>query len=117
MQNECAVCQSSFDEEGNKTSNKQLCKDTERIDEQLQQTLIDFTHNPHIEDDRNNVAPPEHDQYTALTTDAEFMRWHYCLGHMHSKKMKRLAGLGYLPRKFSDDNINASAKFINSVST
>ena len=35
----------------------------------------------------------------ASSEAAEFMRWHYRLGHMHPKKMERLARCDYLPRK------------------
>ena len=32
----------------------------------------------------------------------EYMYWHYQLGHPHFQKMKRMAKLGFLPKKFSD---------------
>ena len=37
-----------------------------------------------------------------LTQDAEYARWHYRLGHMHPRKMQRLASLGYLPKHLEE---------------
>ena len=37
-----------------------------------------------------------------LTQDAEYARWHYRLGHMHPRKMQRLALLRYLPKHLEE---------------
>ena len=39
---------------------------------------------------------------SAKDLNCEFIRWHYCLGHLSFKKMKLLSVLGVLPRKLQD---------------
>ena len=40
----------------------------------------------------------------------EYMRRHYQLGHIHFRKMKRMASLGFLPHKFEKFNDNYKCK-------
>lgn len=84
-----------------------------RVNEQLEQE-------PHDDEDSqeqpmvwigNQGIPPEDEPNLTATTDtAEFMRWHYRLGHMHFKKMKRLATLGFLPKRFAKQEIACKCK-------
>lgn len=82
------------------TADMQTCvvcdpNEESRSQENLQQFQV-----PIIPDDSLSVSELEDDNriISATTRRAEFMRWHYRLGHMSFAKMRRLAKHGYLPR-------------------
>ena len=82
--------------------------DEGRFDESLQQETTD---EQPIDWLGNRGIPPVDDlKLEATNPMTEFMRWHYRLGHMHFKKMQRLAKLGYLPRHFKTQDVKCKCK-------
>ena len=78
---------SKNDDETN-DNEKQLCQEInedKRIDEQLQQTLLETEPETEATDwiGNNNILPEEEPELVASTPTAEFVRWHYMLSHMH----------------------------------
>lgn len=62
-------------------------------DENIQDLMVP------LPDETIEIEPVEQTprDLVAKNRKAEFMRWHYRLGHMHFTKMKRISRLGYLP--------------------
>ena len=84
--------------------------DIQQVDKKLQQTLLKPEDGCSVETNKDDNVSLDYNCVTASTRDAEFMHWHYCLGHMNYKKMKRLAVLGYLPQRFSKVDVKCKYK-------
>ena len=91
------------EEESSTTDQKEDRQSTDELDdttEMREEDLTDFFQQTPpapahrvIDDDEENL--------TAISPQAELLRWHYRLGHTSFKKIKLLALLGMLPRKLA----------------
>ena len=74
--------------------------DSDVFHDRLDENIIDILDEKDFEDEIEKITTGER-KVEASSEEAEFMRWHYRLGHMHPKKMIRLSCCGLLPRKLS----------------
>eukprot|EP00957_Ditylum_brightwellii_P106775 8145646-Ditylum_brightwellii.AAC.3 len=97
-----------------------IALDTNESDEETsnvsQNSKLSFNNSPikseenlrqFIQLDESNNAPSlesislqDEAEVPALTLQLELLRWHYCLGHLLFRKIKIMAALGLLPRRF-----------------
>jgi len=69
-------------------------------DEVREENLTDFMTEPPLEAPANIVEDDE-ENLTALSPQADLLRWHYRLGHLSFRRLKLLAMLGILPRRLA----------------
>ena len=81
-------------------------------DERVNKQLLQEVSEPEPLDWIGNqgISPTDEANVEDSTPTAEFMRWHFRLGHTHFKKMRKMAKLGFLPKKFSDLKVMSKCK-------